>query len=147
MIPTRSPGQLAPALALSLALAGVYAQDAKVQDANSQEKAPHGAMAFGKQQQLLSTLQPLAAGSVPKGVDANFWRVFVPEVDTPAQVALGQRLYFDPQLSKDGSVSCSTCHDVSRNFTDLRPVSEGIGGKLGRRNAPTVMNAALITPM
>jgi cytochrome c peroxidase len=84
---------------------------------------------------------------VPKGVDPVFWRHFAPAADTPAQVALGRRLYFDPALSADGTVSCATCHDVSRSFTDLRPVSEGIGGKLGRRNAPTVMNAALIAPL
>src|SRR5262249_16310287 len=54
---------------------------------------------------------------------------------------LGRKLYFDLRLSKDGTLACATCHDVSRAFTDLRPVSEGIGDQLGRRNAPTTMNA------
>jgi cytochrome c peroxidase len=80
-------------------------------------------------------------------VDPGFWRVFAYEEDTADQVALGRRLFFDPRLSADGTVACATCHDVDRSFTDLRPVSEGIRGQLGRRNAPTVMNAALIEPL
>jgi cytochrome c peroxidase len=64
---------------------------------------------------------------------------------TPERVALGRKLYFDTRLSADGTVACATCHDVSRGFTDQRPVSEGIGGKLGRRNAPTVLNATFET--
>ena len=63
---------------------------------------------------------------------------------TPERVALGRKLYFDTRLSKDNSVSCATCHDVTRGFTDQRDVSEGIGGQLGRRNAPTVLNTALL---
>jgi cytochrome c peroxidase len=113
----------------------------------AQERAPHGALGFAQQQAQLDTLKLLTSGAVPSGVDAPFWRHFAPQADTAAQVALGRKLYFDPRLSADDSVSCATCHDVSRSFTDLRPVSEGIGGKLGRRNAPTTMNAALITPL
>ena len=60
---------------------------------------------------------------------------------TPERVALGRKLYFDTRLSRDGTVACATCHDVTRGFTDQRPVSEGIGDKLGRRNAPTTLNA------
>jgi cytochrome c peroxidase len=113
----------------------------------AQDRAPHGAMGFAAQQALLDKLQTHTAGTVPPRVDAPFWRHFAPQADTPAQVALGRKLYFDPRLSADDTVSCATCHDVSRAFTDQRPVSEGIGGKLGRRNAPTTMNAALIAPL
>ncbi len=41
-------------------------------------------------------------------------------------------------------MSCATCHDVTRGFTDQIPVSEGIGGQFGKRNAPTVLNTALL---
>jgi cytochrome c peroxidase len=58
-----------------------------------------------------------------------------------AQVALGRKLYFDTRLSKDGTVACATCHDVSRGFSDHRNTSEGIGDQIGRRNAPPTMNA------
>ena len=60
---------------------------------------------------------------------------------TPAATALGEKLFFDPRLSDDGTVACSTCHDPERAFTDGRPVSIGIHGRVGQRNAPTVLNA------
>src|SRR5207237_2773497 len=43
--------------------------------------------------------------------------------------------------SVDGTVSCSTCHDPKLAFTDRRPTSFGVKGRLGQRNAPTVLNA------
>jgi cytochrome c peroxidase len=58
-----------------------------------------------------------------------------------ARVALGQKLFFEPQLSGDGTVACATCHDPARAFTDGRPVSIGIHGRAGQRNAPTILNA------
>jgi cytochrome c peroxidase len=54
---------------------------------------------------------------------------------------LGQKLFFEPRLSGDGTVACATCHDPARAFTDGRPVSVGIHGRVGQRNAPTVLNA------
>src|SRR5690606_2215608 len=60
---------------------------------------------------------------------------------TAKRVALGRKLFFDTRLSKDGTAACATCHDVSRGFSDGRMASEGVGGQVGRRNSPTVMNA------
>ena len=60
---------------------------------------------------------------------------------TPEKIALGQKLFFDGRLSADGTVACATCHDPARAFTDGRPVSIGIKGRLGQRNAPTLLNA------
>ncbi len=60
---------------------------------------------------------------------------------TPAKVKLGLKLFFDSRLSADGTVACATCHDPARAFTDGRPVSIGIHGRLGQRNAPTVLSA------
>ena len=59
----------------------------------------------------------------------------------PARVALGRKLFFEPRLSADSTVACATCHDPARAFTDGRPVSVGIHGRVGQRNAPTVLNA------
>jgi cytochrome c peroxidase len=59
----------------------------------------------------------------------------------PARVALGQKLFFEPRLSGNGTVACATCHDPARAFTDGRPVSIGIHGRVGQRNAPTILNA------
>lgn len=60
---------------------------------------------------------------------------------TPAAVALGEKLFFDSRLSGDGTVSCATCHNPVRAFTDGRPTSVGINGRISQRNAPTVLNA------
>jgi len=67
--------------------------------------------------------------------------VISPTTLTPGRVALGQKLFFEPRLSGDGTVACATCHDPARAFTDGRPVSIGIHGRAGQRNAPTVLNA------
>jgi cytochrome c peroxidase len=60
---------------------------------------------------------------------------------TPGKITLGQKLFFDGRLSVDGTVACSTCHDPEHAFTDARPTSIGVKGRLGQRNAPTVLNA------
>lgn len=61
---------------------------------------------------------------------------------TPEKVALGKMLYHDPRISSTGSVACASCHSVMGGGTDNRSVSMGVHGKTGRRNAPTVWNAA-----
>lgn len=61
---------------------------------------------------------------------------------TFAKWQLGKQLYFDPILSSDGTVSCSTCHTPKEGFSDASKTSKGIGGSLGGMNAPTVMNSA-----
>ncbi len=77
------------------------------------------------------------------GVPAAATRAAVPpdNPQTPEKIALGQKLFFDGRLSADGSVACSTCHDPARAFTDGRPTSVGIEGRVGQRNAPTILNA------
>ena len=62
---------------------------------------------------------------------------------TLAKVELGRQLYFDKRLSRDGSISCATCHDPAKGWTDNRPVSLGIRGQAGGRSAPTVVNRLL----
>jgi cytochrome c peroxidase len=57
-------------------------------------------------------------------------------------VALGRKLFYDRKLSGNDSVSCATCHNPLLGFSDGRKVSTGVGGKTGKRNAPTVLNAA-----
>jgi cytochrome c peroxidase len=116
----------------------------------AQQMGPHGAALEARQLAELERLLPgRPAPSAPPHVDPVSWRARFPEgrVPTAGQAELGRRLFFDPRLSKDDTVSCATCHDVTRAFADRRPVSEGIQGQLGRRNAPTVMNAALLSPL
>jgi cytochrome c peroxidase len=59
-----------------------------------------------------------------------------------AEVALGRRLFAEPRLSRTGSVSCASCHDPARGFSDGRPVSIGVDGRTGTRNAPSILLAA-----
>ncbi len=61
---------------------------------------------------------------------------------TVAKWKLGKQLYFSGILSSDGTVSCSSCHDPKRGYTDQAPVSTGIRGLKGGMSAPTVFNAS-----
>ncbi|MCG8368857.1 MAG: hypothetical protein MJA27_36680, partial [Pseudanabaenales cyanobacterium] len=65
------------------------------------------------------------------------------ENDTPDRVRLGERLYFDKNLSKNRTQSCNSCHRVDDNLggVDNEPTSSGAFGERGDRNAPTVLNA------
>jgi cytochrome c peroxidase len=63
---------------------------------------------------------------------------------TPDKVKLGDKLFHDKRFSSTGEVSCATCHDKDKGFTDGLPVSEGINKLRGTRNAPTVINAAYL---
>lgn len=78
---------------------------------------------------------------VPLGLDA-----FIPAPAsnpiTREKAALGRRLFFDPALSRDGTISCSTCHEREHGFTDTRPRAVGIGGRRGPRRSPTLINRA-----
>jgi cytochrome c peroxidase len=88
-----------------------------------------------------SLAQPRSQDQV--GFPAALTKAAIPR-DSPltsAAVSLGEKLFFDGRLSGDGTVSCATCHNPARAFTDGRPVSIGIGGRAGQRNAPTILNA------
>lgn len=66
---------------------------------------------------------------------------------TPEKVALGRALFDDKRLSADGTVSCSTCHQPDRAFTDGRTVAQGAGHRTGTRNTPTLINSACLTSL
>ena len=76
---------------------------------------------------------------IPLGLDLY---LPVPESNrlTPPKVALGRKLFFDPLLSRDETISCATCHDSKRSFTDGRAIAVGVLGRKGRRNVPTLVN-------
>jgi cytochrome c peroxidase len=59
------------------------------------------------------------------------------------KLQLGLDLFREARLSRDGSVSCSTCHIVMMGGVDRRPLSFGIDGSEGTMNAPTIFNASL----
>ncbi len=59
-----------------------------------------------------------------------------------AKLELGKQLYFDGRLSKNGAISCAFCHNPGTGWADPRQTSIGIGGGVGGRQAPTVLNTA-----
>lgn len=63
---------------------------------------------------------------------------------TPAQIDLGRYLFFDPALSKDGSISCASCHQPDKGFSDDLDRSIGVTGEKVARSAPTLWNVAFL---
>lgn len=89
----------------------------------------------------------LSAPLVGTAQEALPKKVEIP-VDNPMtedKILLGKTLYFDPRLSKDGTVSCNSCHNVMAGGDDNRAFSAGVGAKLGGRSAPTVWNSAFMS--
>src|SRR5215471_1297085 len=84
---------------------------------------------------------------IPRGITRELWLYFVPADNpmTAEKVELGRKLFFDTRLSGDGTVSCASCHDPKRAFTDGKPLAEGINGRRGVRNSPTLLNAMFST--
>ncbi|HKN25281.1 MAG TPA: cytochrome c peroxidase [Candidatus Acidoferrum sp.] len=97
------------------------------------QSAGSPAMPIGKPVQIKT---PLGLPPVPIPAD---------NPPTEETIALGRRLYYDPILSVDGTISCASCHAPQFAFSDKRPVSEGVGKKTGTRHAPTVINSAYFT--
>ncbi|QCI80598.1 hypothetical protein E6W36_16005 [Hankyongella ginsenosidimutans] len=61
---------------------------------------------------------------------------------TPEKIALGRKLYFDPSLSKTGTVACASCHDPRAGFEDGKDRSIGVTGERLPRHSPTTINLA-----
>ena len=83
--------------------------------------------------QTVAIQSPLGLPSVP-----------IPAKNPPtaATINLGRRLFYEVKLSGDATLACASCHNPTLGFSDRRKHSTGVGGKLGQRNAPTVLNAA-----
>jgi cytochrome c peroxidase len=71
-------------------------------------------------------LQPLRPPDPPSSVDPR--------------VELGRRLFFDTRLSGDGSLSCASCHDPRKRFSDGRAVAVGLKQARLKRNTPALLN-------
>jgi cytochrome c peroxidase len=80
---------------------------------------------------------------LPLGVSPTLYAisVSVDRVPTPAQIALGDKLFNDKRVSSDDSTSCATCHDPKTGFTDHKTTAEGVKKQKGQRNSPTILNA------
>jgi cytochrome c peroxidase len=96
---------------------------------------------------------PAESGDAPGMQQSEVWQALPTHAPAPAdnpttpeKVALGERLFFDRNLSRDRRSSCSSCHQVREGSgADGLATSRGIDGQVGKRNAPTVFNAAFQT--
>lgn len=61
---------------------------------------------------------------------------------TPEKIELGKQLYFDKRLSSDNSISCASCHDPEKGWSNGEATASGFEGQRGGRSAPTVLNTA-----
>jgi cytochrome c peroxidase len=81
----------------------------------------------------------VAGWQIPRGLDS-----YMPVPDenrlTPEKAALGRELFGEPILSRDGKISCATCHDPKRAFTDARPTAVGVFEREGPRRVPRIVN-------
>lgn len=118
--------------------------------------APRGALMRRAAGAALALLASLAAAQARAGepppdaktlaaaydrVDGSYYLRFTKRPARPAaQADLGRRLFFDPRLSAGGAMSCATCHDPAKAWTDGLPRARGRGGETLARNTPTLLD-------
>lgn len=88
----------------------------------------------------------LAVGSAAEfdfSLPAGLKRMRIPRDNplTEEKIQLGKQLYFDPRLSVDNTVSCATCHDPKRGWSNGERFATGVRGQVGGRSAPTIVNS------
>jgi cytochrome c peroxidase len=88
--------------------------------------------------EMLDTMTSLPGnlGALPPRPSAN------QNANAAVTVELGKLLFFDKRLSKEGSLSCASCHDPAKAFSDARSLGVGVGGKVLTRRTPSVLNSA-----
>lgn len=90
---------------------------------------------------LSLSISPLqAADDVPLGLKKVVW----PENNKPSaeKIELGKQLYFDKRLSRDNTISCASCHDPKKGWSNDDAFATGIKGQRGGRSSPTIINSA-----
>jgi cytochrome c peroxidase len=102
--------------------------------------------AFGPALLMTAALLPLAsaAGQNQFKIPLGLKPVPVPADNpmTPEKVELGKQLYFDPRLSCDDTISCASCHDPKKGWSNNSQFATGVRSQVGGRSAPTIINAA-----
>jgi len=88
---------------------------------------------------------------LPTLVDYDYYQLppTFPQITTPTdnaltkeRIELGRRLFYDPVLSVDSTVSCATCHKIEYAFSDNTSTTAGVQGRAGNRNVPSLINIA-----
>lgn len=79
-------------------------------------------------------------GGLPLGLDPYSAEVPADNPITPEKIELGKALYFDPRLSSDDTVSCASCHDPEKGYSNGEAFATGVDGQVGGRAAPVITN-------
>jgi len=95
-------------------------------------------------QQYQNTPSPTSDQSNPGGGGLRTPLPPARENFSPQQIDLGRYLFFDPILSRDGSIACASCHNPERGFADGKPHATGINGQAAARSAPSLWNVAFL---
>jgi cytochrome c peroxidase len=92
----------------------------------------------------LLACQAAAGDKLPIDIPAGLRPLPIPEENplTAVKIELGKQLYFDPRLSIDNTVSCASCHDPAKGWSNDERFATGIKGQKGGRSAPTIINSA-----
>jgi len=83
-----------------------------------------------------------AAATIPVSASAEDFGPIVAQEINANKAALGKRLFFDVKLSGDSAISCASCHNPDKAFTDGLPLAKAYPGSDGFRNTPTLMNTS-----
>ena len=89
---------------------------------------------------LLTTPPAKAEDDFPLGLKKLVW----PEDNkhSAEKVELGKQLYFDKRLSRDDTISCASCHDPKKGWSNGEAFATGVRGQKGGRSSPTIINSA-----
>jgi cytochrome c peroxidase len=95
--------------------------------------------------------QPPAGGAAPPVplFSAELIQSFTPSDNpiTDAKARLGDMIFDEKRVSADNSVACNTCHSPRNGFTTHTPTARGVGDRIGKRNAPSILNAMFYKSM
>ena len=101
----------------------------------SVEESENVRIAMGKKKiKLLNSLKPIFSEGAKKKVDAQ----------TAEKISLGRAFFHDPRFSVDGSISCASCHQPDKAFTDGLSVAQGVNGKTALHLATEKENITVI---
>jgi len=92
----------------------------------------------------LPTIGMVSSATAEDAVPLGLPKLKVP-ADNPStaeKIELGKQLFFDKRLSLDSTISCASCHDPEKGFSNGEQFATGIKSQVGGRNSPTVINSA-----
>lgn len=89
---------------------------------------------------IANAQKPPVAPVLPKGLGALSYPADNPHLEE--KVELGKQLYFDKRLSKDDTISCASCHDPDKGWSNGEAFATGVRGQVGGRSSPSIVNSA-----